>query len=128
MTFTVGAARVDITPGAPAHNGGPESAAYTSWDFDRILACLREARERARPARFGAGAGNAAINVNREAYAGGEPLSSYCLYESCLPALESQVQILRTLVASCPRRASPSSCGSPGRPSATRCGCWSAMA
>jgi len=60
-----------VSPGALAHNGGPESAAYTSWVYDRILAALRSARSAARPARFGIGAGHAAININREVYAEG---------------------------------------------------------
>ena len=60
-----------VSPGALAHNGGPASAAYTSWVFDRIVAVLREARGSTRPARFGVGAGHAAININREAYAEG---------------------------------------------------------
>jgi neutral ceramidase len=60
-----------VSPGALAHNGGPESAAYTAGVYDRILDGLRSARASARPARFGVGAGHAAININREVYADG---------------------------------------------------------
>ncbi|GIM90720.1 neutral/alkaline non-lysosomal ceramidase N-terminal domain-containing protein [Paractinoplanes toevensis] len=60
-----------VSPGALAHNGGPESAAYTGWVFDQVLAALRAARAAARPARFGISSGHAAINVNREMYADG---------------------------------------------------------
>ena len=71
-THTHNAPRLGVvSPGALAHNGGPESAAYTSWVFDRILTALRSARVAARPARFGIGAGHAAININREVYAEG---------------------------------------------------------
>ncbi|MEU4244110.1 neutral/alkaline non-lysosomal ceramidase N-terminal domain-containing protein [Actinoplanes sp. NPDC026619] len=71
-THTHNAPRLgSVSPGALAHGGGAESAAYTGWVFDRILIALRTARDRARPARFGIGAGQAEINVNREVYAEG---------------------------------------------------------
>lgn len=62
----------DVSPGALAHAGGPESFAYTEVVYDRIVAALREARAGARPARFGVGTGTADVNVNREVYADGE--------------------------------------------------------
>ncbi len=60
-----------VSPGALAHNGGPESDAYAQIVFDRIVEALRDARDSARPARFGIGSGHAAININREVYADG---------------------------------------------------------
>ncbi|MFK4101542.1 neutral/alkaline non-lysosomal ceramidase N-terminal domain-containing protein [Streptomyces sp. NPDC019531] len=68
-THTHNAPRIaDVSPGALAHAGGPESFAYTETVYDRIVDALREARAGARPARFGAGTGTADVNVNRETY------------------------------------------------------------
>ncbi|MCI3278894.1 neutral/alkaline non-lysosomal ceramidase N-terminal domain-containing protein [Streptomyces cylindrosporus] len=71
-THTHNAPRIaDVSPGALAHAGGPESFAYTEIVYDRVVAALREARSGARPARFGVGSGTADVNVNREEYADG---------------------------------------------------------
>ncbi|MEV6480088.1 neutral/alkaline non-lysosomal ceramidase N-terminal domain-containing protein [Streptomyces sp. NPDC051576] len=71
-THTHNAPRIaDVSPGALAHAGGPESFAYTEIVYDRVVAALREARADARPARFGVGSGSADVNINREEYADG---------------------------------------------------------
>ncbi|WP_327399744.1 neutral/alkaline non-lysosomal ceramidase N-terminal domain-containing protein [Streptomyces sp. NBC_01288] len=71
-THTHNAPRIaDVSPGALAHAGGPESFAYTEVVYDRIVSALREARASARPARFGIGAGTADVNINREEYVDG---------------------------------------------------------
>lgn len=57
-----------VTPGALAHDGGPESDAYTAWVYDRMLAALGQAQAALRPARFGSGRGEVDVNVNRDAY------------------------------------------------------------
>jgi hypothetical protein len=57
-----------VTPGALAHDGGPESDAYTAWVYDRMVAALREARAALRPARLGSGRGQVDVNMNRDAY------------------------------------------------------------
>ncbi|MRW91457.1 hypothetical protein GJ699_15805 [Duganella sp. FT80W] len=57
-----------VTPGALAHDGGPESDAYTAWVYDRMVAVLREARAALRPARLGSGRGQVDVNMNRDAY------------------------------------------------------------
>jgi neutral ceramidase len=61
-----------VSPGALAHNGGPESAAYTELVYDTIIAALVQARAAAVPARFGVGTGTADVNVNRDVYADGK--------------------------------------------------------
>ncbi|WP_406005458.1 neutral/alkaline non-lysosomal ceramidase N-terminal domain-containing protein [Streptomyces sp. NBC_00637] len=71
-THTHNAPRIaDVSPGALAHAGGPESFAYTDVVYDAIVAAVRRARATARPARFGVGTGTADVNVNREEYADG---------------------------------------------------------
>lgn len=71
-THTHNAPRIaDVSPGALAHAGGPESYAYTEVVYDRVVAALHKARAEARPARFGVGTGTADVNVNREQYADG---------------------------------------------------------
>ncbi|MET7680412.1 neutral/alkaline non-lysosomal ceramidase N-terminal domain-containing protein [Streptomyces sp. NPDC005423] len=71
-THTHNAPRIaDVSPGALAHAGGPESFAYTEFVYDRVVAALRRARAIARPARFGVGTGTADVNVNREEFADG---------------------------------------------------------
>ena len=71
-THTHNAPRLgSVSPGALAHNGGPESAAYTAWVYDQIVETLRSARAAMQSARFGVGSGHAANNVNREAYVDG---------------------------------------------------------
>ncbi|MFJ4621836.1 neutral/alkaline non-lysosomal ceramidase N-terminal domain-containing protein [Streptomyces sp. NPDC088812] len=71
-THTHNAPRIaDVSPGALAHAGGPESFAYTEVVYDRIVTALRRARDTARPARFGAGTGTADVNVNRELHRDG---------------------------------------------------------
>jgi hypothetical protein len=57
-----------VTPGALAHDGGPESDAYTAWVVDRMVAALRQAKAALRPARFGSGRGRVDVNVNRDVY------------------------------------------------------------
>jgi hypothetical protein len=57
-----------VTPGALAHDGGPESDAYTAWVYDRMVGALRQARAALRPARLGSGRGQVDVNVNRDAY------------------------------------------------------------
>jgi hypothetical protein len=57
-----------VTPGALAHDGGPESDAYTAWVYDRMVAALRQARASLRPARLGSGRGRVDVNVNRDLY------------------------------------------------------------
>jgi neutral ceramidase len=58
----------DVSPGALAHPGGPESRAYTLATFDRIVAALKTAKASAQPARYGLGKGRADVNVNRDLY------------------------------------------------------------
>ena len=58
----------DVSPGALAHPGGPESKAYTLATFDRIVAALKVAKAAARPARYGLAKGHADVNVNRDLY------------------------------------------------------------
>jgi neutral ceramidase len=58
----------DVSPGALAHPGGPESRAYTQATFDRIVAALKTAKASAQPARYGLGKGHADVNVNRDLY------------------------------------------------------------
>ncbi|MGW0710318.1 neutral/alkaline non-lysosomal ceramidase N-terminal domain-containing protein [Streptomyces sp. NPDC002643] len=71
-THTHNAPRIaDVSPGALAHAGGPESFAYTEVVYDRVVAAIHKARADARPARFGVGTGTADVNVNREQYADG---------------------------------------------------------
>jgi neutral ceramidase len=71
-THTHNAPRIaDVSPGALAHAGGPESFAYTEFVYDRVVAALHAARASARPARFGVGTGSADVNVNREQYTDG---------------------------------------------------------
>jgi neutral ceramidase len=57
-----------VTPGALAHDGGPESDAYTAWVYDRMVAALGQAKASLRPARFGSGRGRVDVNINRDAY------------------------------------------------------------
>jgi hypothetical protein len=72
-THTHSAPRIgEVSPGALAHAGSPESLAYTEEVCDAMIGALRSARESARPARIGAGAGSANVNVNREIYVDGE--------------------------------------------------------
>ncbi|WTP20004.1 neutral/alkaline non-lysosomal ceramidase N-terminal domain-containing protein [Streptomyces sp. NBC_00203] len=61
-----------VSPGALAHEGGPESAAYTAEVYDKLFAALKQARESSRPARFGLGTGTADVNVNRDEYVDGK--------------------------------------------------------
>lgn len=58
----------DVTPGALAHGGGPESAAYTHRVNDEIVEALRAAKASLQPATFGLKTGSADINVNRDQY------------------------------------------------------------
>ncbi|KPI18408.1 Neutral/alkaline nonlysosomal ceramidase [Actinobacteria bacterium OK074] len=60
-----------VSPGALAHEGGPESMAYSETVYDHMLAALKQARANARPARFGLGTGSADVNVNRDEYVDG---------------------------------------------------------
>jgi len=60
-----------VSPGSLAHDGGPESMAYTELVYDVMVEALRQARASAQPARFGLGAGTADVNVNRDEYADG---------------------------------------------------------
>jgi Neutral/alkaline non-lysosomal ceramidase, N-terminal len=60
-----------VSPGSLAHDGGPESMAYTELVYDAMAEALRQARASAQPARFGLGAGTADVNVNRDEYADG---------------------------------------------------------
>lgn len=57
-----------VTPGALAHDGGPESDAYTAWVYDKMLAALAQAKAGLRPARMGSGRGQVDVNVNRDVY------------------------------------------------------------
>jgi len=58
----------DVTPGALAHGGGAESAAYTRMVDDVILDAVKQAKASLQPARFGLQKGSADINVNRDQY------------------------------------------------------------
>ena len=79
-THTHNAPRLgSVSPGALAHDGGPESAAYTARVYDQIVGAVRAARASVQPARFGVGTGHAAINVNREAYVDGRWVLGYHL-------------------------------------------------
>lgn len=60
-----------VSPGSLAHDGGPESMAYTELVYDAMVEALLQARASAQPARFGLGAGTADVNVNRDEYADG---------------------------------------------------------
>jgi hypothetical protein len=55
-----------VSPGALAHDGGPEVDAYSSFVYDTMIAALREARASAGPARLGLATGTADVNVNRD--------------------------------------------------------------
>ena len=57
-----------VTPGALAHDGGPESVAFTNALYDRILDATRQAKASLQPARFGVGTGHADVNVNRDEF------------------------------------------------------------
>lgn len=57
-----------VSPGALAHAGGPESDAYSQFVFDRMIEALKQAEEKAQPARFGQGNGSVDVNVNRHLY------------------------------------------------------------
>jgi hypothetical protein len=58
----------DVTPGALAHGGGQESAAYTRMVNGEIVEALRAAKAALQPATFGLKTGSADINVNRDQY------------------------------------------------------------
>jgi neutral ceramidase len=58
----------DVTPGALAHGGGRESAAYTRMVNDDIVQALRTAKASLQPASFGLRTGSADVNVNRDQY------------------------------------------------------------
>lgn len=58
----------EVTPGALAHGGGPESAAYTRMVNGEIVEALREAKASLQPASFGLKTGSADVNVNRDQY------------------------------------------------------------
>lgn len=61
----------EVSPGALAHGGGPEVAAYTEHVYGTMIDALRRAKATARPARFGLGVGSADVNVNRDEYVDG---------------------------------------------------------
>lgn len=54
-----------VSPGASARAGGPATAAYTEFVYERLLEAVRQAKARLAPARVGAGAGHADVNTNR---------------------------------------------------------------
>lgn len=58
----------EVTPGALAHGGGPESAAYTRVVNDDIVQALKTAKASLQPASFGVKTGSADINVNRDQF------------------------------------------------------------
>jgi neutral ceramidase len=58
----------EVTPGALAHGGGPESAAYTRIVDDDIVQALKTAKAALQPASFGVKTGSADINVNRDQF------------------------------------------------------------
>jgi hypothetical protein len=58
----------DVTPGALAHGGGPESAAYTLMVDDDIVRALQAAKASLQPASFGVKSGSADVNVNRDQF------------------------------------------------------------
>ena len=60
--------RGDVTPGALAHGGGPESAAYTRLLDTDIVDALKQAKASLQPARFGLNTGSADVSVNRDQY------------------------------------------------------------
>jgi len=57
-----------VTPGALAHDGGPEVAAYTDTVNDKIVVALEQARTSLQPARMGIATGRADVSVNRDAF------------------------------------------------------------
>ncbi|MCS0631151.1 neutral/alkaline non-lysosomal ceramidase N-terminal domain-containing protein [Telluria mixta] len=57
-----------VTPGALAHDGGPESDAYSAWVYDKMVGALKQAKAALRPARLGSGRGQVDVNVNRDVY------------------------------------------------------------
>jgi neutral ceramidase len=58
----------DVTPGALAHGGGPESAVYTGTVNDDIVQALQKAKASLQPASVGLKTGSADVNVNRDQY------------------------------------------------------------
>ena len=57
-----------VTPGALAHDGGPEVAAYTNSVNDKIVAALKQAKASLQSARMGLATGSADVNVNRDVF------------------------------------------------------------
>lgn len=66
-----------VSPGAMAHNGGPEVDAYTEHVYGAMIDVLRRARESARPARLGLETGTADVNVNRDERVDGKWVIGY---------------------------------------------------
>ena len=58
----------DVSPGALAHPGGPESKIFTQAVYDKIVGALAHAKASAQPATFGLGTGTADVNVNRDLF------------------------------------------------------------
>jgi neutral ceramidase len=57
-----------VTPGGLAHGNTPETDAFTSMLYDKILDALKLAKGSEKPARFGLGQGSVDVNVNRDEY------------------------------------------------------------
>jgi neutral ceramidase len=57
-----------VTPGALAHDGGPESAAYTEVVNEKIVGALKQAKASLQPVRLGIATGSADVNVNRDQF------------------------------------------------------------
>ena len=59
------------TPGASAQMGGPGTARYSVFVYDKIMEALKQAKANARPAKVGIGTGKADVNTNRDEYIDG---------------------------------------------------------
>jgi hypothetical protein len=57
-----------VTPGALAHDGGPEVAAYTDTVNDKIVTALKQAKASLQPARMGIATGRADVSINRDSF------------------------------------------------------------
>ncbi|PWC23084.1 hypothetical protein DDT52_02135 [Brenneria roseae subsp. roseae] len=61
-----------VSPGALAHEGTETSNTWTNWLYDQMITSLKQAQEKAVPARFGVAKGDVDVNINRDAYSSGK--------------------------------------------------------
>ena len=57
-----------VTPGGVAHPNTPETDLFTQTLFNKIVAVVKQAKDSARPAKFGLETGSVDVNVNRDEY------------------------------------------------------------